>query len=62
MKALNFDGVNDHVTVGVNSLLEISNGTIEAWIQTSNAGSGYRGVVSKVHAYGLFLNNNVLTS
>ena len=61
-KALNFDGVNDHVTVGVNSLLEISNGTIEAWIQTSNAGSGYRGVVSKVNAYGLFLNNNVLTT
>ena len=61
-KALNFDGVNDHVTVGVNSLLEISNGTIEAWIKTSNAGSGYRGIVSKINAYGLFLNNNVLTT
>lgn len=61
-KALNFDGVNDHVTVGVNSLLEMSNGTIEAWIKTSNAGSGYRGIVSKVNAYGLFLNNNVLTT
>jgi hypothetical protein len=61
-KALNFDGVNDHVTVGVNSLLEMSNGTIEAWIQTNNAGAGYRGIVSKVNAYGLFLNNNVLTT
>ena len=60
--ALNFDGSNDNVSCGNASNLWISKGTIEAWIRTTNAGSGYRGIVVKNHAYGLYLNNNVLVA
>jgi uncharacterized protein YjdB len=58
--ALNFDGVDDYVNCTNNAALQITTGTIEAWIKTSNAGSSYRGIVTKQSAYGLFLNSNTL--
>jgi hypothetical protein len=58
--ALNFDGVDDYVNCTNNAALQITTGTIEAWIKTSNAGSSYRGIVTKQSAYSLFLNNNIL--
>lgn len=60
--SLNFDGANDFANAGQNVLFNITTGTIEAWIQTSDAGSGYRGIVSKINAYGIFLKDNVLTT
>lgn len=58
--ALNFDGTNDFVNCGNAASLQLSTGTIEAWIKTSNAGAGFRGIVVKNSAYGLFMNDNVL--
>ena len=41
--------------------LKVNNGTISAWIKTSNAGSSYRGVAVKFNAYSMYLKDNVLT-
>ena len=60
--ALQFDGVNDLV-VGVNSTsLKITQGTLEAWIKTSNAGNFYRGIIVKHGSYGFYLLDNVLVA
>ncbi len=60
-QAFNFDGGNSTAVIcGNNPSLQLSNGTISAWIKTSNAGSSYRGIVVKQLAYGLFMLDNVL--
>jgi len=58
--ALAFDGVNDVVNVGNDAKLQLTQGTIEAWIKTPNAGDSWRGIVVKHRAFGLFLYNNEL--
>ena len=58
--ALNFDGTNDFVNCDNAASLQLNTGTIEVWIKTSNAGAGFRGIVVKNSAYGLFMNDNVL--
>lgn len=58
--ALNFDGNNDFVLINNNPSTKLSNGTVEGWIKTANAGSSFRGIIVKQLAYGLFLHNNQL--
>ncbi len=58
--ALNFDGVNDGVVINNSASVQLTTGTAEAWIKTSNAGSSWRGIVVKQWAYSLFLYNNEL--
>lgn len=58
---VNFDGVDDYILGTNTSRLQLSRGTIAAWIKTNNAGSAYRGIVTKQSAYGLFLYDNALT-
>jgi hypothetical protein len=61
--ALQFDGVNDLVVLPTKIHDSIpGTGTIEAWIKTSNAGTGFRGIVVREHHYGIFLNGNRLMS
>ena len=52
-KALEFDGVNDHVNCGNDLSVKLNVGTIEAWFKTSNAGTSYRGIAGKPHAWAL---------
>jgi hypothetical protein len=59
--ALALDGADDFVDVGNSASVQISRGTLEAWIKTSNAGGSYRGIIVKQMAYGMFLTENVLT-
>ena len=61
-QAFSLDGVNDHVSVSNRSSLQISTGTIEAWIKTTNTRGGFRGIVVKRGAYGLFLQSGVLVT
>lgn len=56
-QALTFDGVS-YINLSNPTSLQINEGTIVAWIRTSDAGSGYRGIVQKSQAYGLYLFNN----
>lgn len=49
------------VNIGNFSDLQLGAGTVSAWVKTSNAGNGWRGVVTKQNAYGLFLDDNNLS-
>jgi hypothetical protein len=60
---LNFDsGADELVDCGNAASLQLSTGTIEAWIKTTDAGPSYRGIVVKQLAYGLFLVDNTLNA
>ena len=61
-QAFSLDGANDYVAVSNTSSLQISTGTLEAWIRTTNSGGDFRGIVVKRGAYGLFLQNGVLVT
>ncbi|MDV7185700.1 LamG-like jellyroll fold domain-containing protein [Lutibacter sp. TH_r2] len=43
-----------------NASLDLTQGTIEAWIKTADAGTTYRGILVKQAAYGMFLYDNEL--
>jgi hypothetical protein len=58
--ALTFDGVNDFLMGTNNASLNVTQGTLEAWIKTTNAGTEHRGIIVKQYNYGLFLYNNTL--
>ena len=61
--ALYFDGVDDRIalTADLNSGSGVNaTGTLEAWIKTNDAGSGFRAILVRTGIYGLFLNNNQL--
>jgi len=58
--ALDFDGMNDGIVNNNYGSFQLSQGSVEAWIKTADAGSGMRGIVVKDNAYGVYLNNNQL--
>jgi hypothetical protein len=58
---LNFDGVDDKVVATNDVKFQVNVGSLEGWIKTGNAGSGYRFTFGKKRAYGLFLNDNTLS-
>jgi len=59
--SLSFDGTNDYVGLTEPPAVStnINTGSVFAWIKTYNAGSGYRGIIVKELAYGIFLQDNV---
>ena len=59
--ALNFSGGDDIVLATNDTKFKLNVGTIEGWIKTSNAGSGYCGLFGKTFAYFLYLSNNTLS-
>ncbi len=58
-KSLNLNGTSQYVTMPNSASLQIATGTLSAWINTSNAGAGFRGIVVKQMAFGMFLLDNV---
>lgn len=60
-QAVQLDGVDDEITISNDPTLQLSRGSFSAWFNTTNAGAGYRGIVTKQFAYGVFLNSNQLT-
>src|SRR3989338_1364942 len=60
--SLNFDGSNDHILLTNNASLQLSTGTISAWVKASSPGSSFRSIVTKQNAYGLFLQDGVLVA
>jgi alpha-tubulin suppressor-like RCC1 family protein len=60
-EALHFDGADDLVNCGQPAAFNFTDGTIELMLKTTNAGSGFRALVTKPNAYGLYLVDNVLT-
>jgi hypothetical protein len=57
-----FDGTNDVVTCGNAASLQITVGTIAAWINATNSNSGYNGIIVKQFAWSLFVRDNLLVS
>ena len=57
-----FDGSNDYLDFGNSADVRLFNGTISAWVKTSNAGGGFRGIMAKQYAYALFYSDNVLVA
>jgi hypothetical protein len=57
-----FDGTNDYINFGNSSEVQQSSGTLSAWAKASSPGSGYRGIIAKQGAYGLFYTNSVLVA
>lgn len=55
-----FDGINDYVNCGNNSSLQITKGSVSVWVRTSTPGSGYRGIITKREAWGIFTLNSEL--
>lgn len=57
-----FDGTNDYVNFGNSSVLQQSAGTLSAWTKASSPGAGFRGIIAKQGAYGLFYTDSVLVA
>ena len=58
--AFTFDGSNDYINFGNGSAVQLSSGTLSAWVKASSPGAFYRGIIAKQGAYGLFFLNGVL--
>lgn len=56
------DGTNDYVSCGNLTNLQITQGTISAWVRTSSPGSDFRGIIAKQRNYGIFIRNGILTT
>jgi hypothetical protein len=59
---ITFDGSNDYINFGNSNSVRLLNGTISAWVKTSNAGGGFRGIMAKQNAWGLFYSDGVLVT
>lgn len=60
--AFTFDGSNDYINFGNSSAVQQSSGTLSAWAKASSPGGGYRGIIAKQGAYGLFYTDSVLAA
>ena len=59
---LTFNGSNQYVDFGNSSAVQQSSGTLSAWVRTSSPGAGFRGIIAKQGAYGLFYLDSVLAA
>jgi hypothetical protein len=57
-----FDGSNDHINFGNSSSLQQTSGTLSVWTKASSPGGGFRGIIAKQLAYGLFYADSVLVT
>ena len=57
-----FNGTNQFVNCGNAASLQITTGTIGAWIKANNTNSSYNGIVVKQFAWSLFVLDNVLVA
>jgi hypothetical protein len=60
--SLVFDGIDDYVSCGNSSSVQIYQGTISAWVKTPSPGSSYRGIITKQGNYGLFIRDGELAT
>jgi hypothetical protein len=56
-----FNGSNQYINCGNNSSIQITVGTISAWVRTTSPGSSYRSIIAKQLAWGLFSVDGILT-
>lgn len=57
-----FDGSNDYINFGNSNNVKLTVGTISAWVKATSPGGGFRGIMAKQYAYGLFYSDSVLVA
>ncbi len=57
-----FNGTSQYVDLGNSSSLQITEGSVSAWIKATSGNSSFRGIATKQNAWGLFLIDNVLSA
>lgn len=57
-----FNGTTQRVNCGNSSSLQITSGSIAAWFNADSNNSGFRGIIAKQNAWGLFVSNNTLVT
>ena len=57
---LTFDGTDDEVICTNNASVQITVGTISAWINANSGNTGVNGIIAKQSAWGLFVWDNTL--
>jgi len=57
-----FDGSNDNINFTNSNSVRLLNGTISAWVKTSSPGAGFRGIMAKQNAYGMFYSDGVFVA
>jgi hypothetical protein len=55
-----FNGTNQYINCGNASNLQITVGSIGAWVKTLTPGASFRSIIAKQFAWGLFANDSVL--
>jgi hypothetical protein len=59
---LNFDGIDDYVAVPNVAANQLTTGTIEAWIKTTDASADFHAIVIRQGGVGIFVKNGKLTT
>jgi hypothetical protein len=57
-----FNGTNQYINCGNSASVQITVGTVSAWIRATSGNSSFRGIITKQNAWGLFLIDNVLSA
>ena len=57
-----FNGTNNYINAGNDTSLQVSSGTIAAWARATSPGGGYRGIIAKQFAYGMFYVDGVFVA
>jgi hypothetical protein len=55
-----FNGSNQFINCGNNSSIQITVGTISAWIRTTSPGASFRSIIAKQNAWALFVQDSIL--
>jgi hypothetical protein len=55
-----FNGSGNYINCGNSSTLQITTGTISAWVKTTTPGPSFRSIIAKQNAWALFVQNNIL--
>ena len=55
--AIEFNGVDEKISLGDDSVFALIRGTLSAWVKTSAVLPGYQSIVAKSGAYGLYLSD-----
>ena len=57
-----FNGSNQFINCGNNSSVQVTIGTISAWVRTTTPGASFRSIIAKQGAWGLFFNDGILVT
>jgi hypothetical protein len=57
-----FNGSNNYINCGNSTSIQVTVGTISAWVKATTPGGGFRSILAKQFAWGLFMSNSILVT